>query len=194
MGKIPRAIQTLVLSSVFLVCYVCGYESSGSQNAIYREGDDLERFKYELFSSKQNAKTSSSADDECSQELRKIGRGLQNSMWARQGKSSDSTITIFILIRIFFWTVVDAWGKLPSAFIDGNFYDLGGFTECLNIELDDGSLYDSKYCLGEIKFKNLKKSLAPRSYQHHTIRHGLFHHIRQPNVDDERISSRAMTS
>lgn len=49
----------------------------------------------------------------------------------------------------FFNTVVDSWGKLPSAVFSGNLFEFGGFSECFHIERDQ-KFYDTKYCLGNL--------------------------------------------
>lgn len=89
---------------------------------------------------------------------------------------------------------MDAWGKFPSAFLDGNLNDLGGFSECLNIKVND-NFYESKYCLGVILLESNKK-LAERSLRYsdvHFTNNGMFPTISQPNNDNELIESRALT-
>lgn len=46
--------------------------------------------------------------------------------------------------------MVDAWGKLPSALLEGNLYDFGGFSECFHIERNEQH-YNTKYCLGQME-------------------------------------------
>lgn len=57
------------------------------------------------------------------------------------------------------YSVLDAWGKIPSALADGNLYSLGGFSECFHIERND-VLYESKYCLGKLEFNSNGSSSA----------------------------------
>lgn len=45
---------------------------------------------------------------------------------------------------------MDAWGKLPSALLDGNLYDFGGFSECFRVKRNDVLYGKSKYCMGQI--------------------------------------------
>lgn len=63
---------------------------------------------------------------------------------------------------VFTNSVADAWGKVPSGFLDGNHYTLGAFSECFHIERN-AAPYKSKYCLGEM---NLNGIWAPKSNQH----------------------------
>lgn len=88
------------------------------------------------------------------------------------------------------FSVVDAWGKLPSAFLDGNLYELGGFSECLNIEWNSKP-YQSKYCLGAISL-DVKKKQARVSYQFDNVNNGLIPNLWPSNDADRRIESRAM--
>lgn len=60
--------------------------------------------------------------------------------------------------------VLDAWGKIPSAFLEGNSYSFGGFSECFHIERDD-ELYNTKYCMGQLEFVTNVTS-SPMSYRH----------------------------
>lgn len=46
-------------------------------------------------------------------------------------------------------SVLDSWGKFPSALFSGNFYDFGGFAQCFDIKRD-GKHYETQYCLGQI--------------------------------------------
>lgn len=50
--------------------------------------------------------------------------------------------------------VVDAWGKLPTGILEGNFQDLGSFSECFHIERNE-TTYKTKYCSVEVD-PNLK--------------------------------------
>lgn len=47
----------------------------------------------------------------------------------------------------FEYLVIDAWGKLPSGILSGNFYEFGAFSQCFNIERFN-ELYETQYCLG----------------------------------------------
>lgn len=88
--------------------------------------------------------------------------------------------------------VLDSWGKIPSAFFDGNMNELGGFSECLNVKRND-EVYESKYCLGEISLEQQKK-LFQRSHQFNTV-DGIFPNIwkSHDNDDEQMIKPRAMT-
>lgn len=46
-------------------------------------------------------------------------------------------------------TVIDAWGKIPSAVFDGNFFEFGGFSECFHIQRES-ELYKTQYCIGQL--------------------------------------------
>lgn len=59
--------------------------------------------------------------------------------------------------------VVDAWGKAPSSVLEGNFFELGGFSECFHIERNN-SHYESKYCMGQFEL-DLKGNLTPKTQQ-----------------------------
>lgn len=48
-----------------------------------------------------------------------------------------------------FISVIDAWGKLPSAVFSGNFYELGGFSQCFDIQKNDVTL-KTQYCMGKL--------------------------------------------
>lgn len=64
----------------------------------------------------------------------------------------------------FAYSVLDAWGKVPSAILSGNLYDFGGFSECFHIDINN-TLYKTQYCLGHAIFdKGAMPSM--RSYQH----------------------------
>lgn len=87
---------------------------------------------------------------------------------------------------------MDSWGKIPSGILEGNLYELGSFTECLNIKWNNKP-YDSKYCLGAIKLKKGEK----RSHvlqQYINMNNGIFPNIWESHGDDDeqRIESRAM--
>lgn len=104
-----------------------------------------------------------------------------------------------LIIKLFFnvrLLVVDAWGKLPSAFLDGNLNELGGFTECMGITRNNQS-YDSKYCLGEISLKNLTgEDETKMSYRSMHLDNGIFPNIWTSHDDDDDgqvIKPRAMT-
>lgn len=88
--------------------------------------------------------------------------------------------------------VLDSWGKIPSAFLDGNMNELGGFSECLNVKRND-EVYESKYCLGEISLEPPKK-LFQRSHQFNNV-DGIFPNIwkSHDNDDEQMIKPRAMT-
>ena len=85
--------------------------------------------------------------------------------------------------------VVDAWGKVPSAFFDGNFYELGGFEECLSIKRDNQP-YETKYCLGVIIIKEDEKKLFQLI---DALKNRIIPNIWQQSNDGEKgIKARAM--
>lgn len=47
--------------------------------------------------------------------------------------------------------VLDASGKWPSAIMSGNFYELGGFSQCFDVQRY-GKPYKTQYCLGQFVF------------------------------------------
>ena len=88
-----------------------------------------------------------------------------------------------------FVLVVDSWGKIPSALLDGNLYELGGFEECLNIQWNDG-LYESKYCLGALK---IDRKMLQVSHKNINLKNGIFPNIWLLNDNDEQsIETRAL--
>lgn len=171
--------RTILFSTVFLACVLFSHAIIRSKNATFMDNVVLERFKHDLFSSEtkdkiQNEFSSTSNDEKCWQELTKIGNGLkQFDEWAMK--------------------MLDSWGKFPSAFLDGNLNDLGGFRECLNIELND-SLYESKYCVGEILLEKDEKLFKLSHHYNHMHNTGMIPNIWQSDDDEERIESRAVTS
>lgn len=77
-------------------------------------------------------------------------------------------------------SVIDSWGKIPSGIFDGNFYEFGAFSQCLNIERY-GDSYKTKYFLGHLIF-NLSGMSTAKSYQMK------INHVILPNIlraDDE---------
>lgn len=50
---------------------------------------------------------------------------------------------------LYLFSVLDAWGKLPSGILEGNLQSFGSFSECFHIDRN-GTLYKSKYCLGQL--------------------------------------------
>lgn len=46
---------------------------------------------------------------------------------------------------------MDAWGKIPSGILEGNYQDFGSFSECFHIERNN-ELYKSKYCMAKVDF------------------------------------------
>ncbi|KAB0798817.1 hypothetical protein PPYR_06697 [Photinus pyralis] len=51
--------------------------------------------------------------------------------------------------------MLDAHGKIPSGILDGNFFELGSFDECINI--DEGHLLAGKYCIGKFALSDTSK-------------------------------------
>lgn len=70
-------------------------------------------------------------------------------------------ITTFYMVSVNL--VLDSWGKFPSGFFDGNFYEFGAFSQCFHIERN-GEIYDTQYCLGNL-ILNLD-NLNPTSRSH----------------------------
>lgn len=56
--------------------------------------------------------------------------------------------------------MVDAWGKLPSGFFDGNMYDLGSFNECFDLQRGNEK-YSSKYCTARLAL-NITGMMSPQ--------------------------------
>lgn len=50
---------------------------------------------------------------------------------------------------LYLYTVVDAWGKLPSGILSGNSFEPGSFSQCFHIERD-GIEYKTQYCVGTL--------------------------------------------
>lgn len=48
-----------------------------------------------------------------------------------------------------FILVLDSWGKMPSGIIEGNFYELGAFDQCIGIE-EPEKQFTAQYCLSQI--------------------------------------------
>lgn len=71
-------------------------------------------------------------------------------------------------------SVFDSWGKIPSSILEGNLYDFGGFSECLNIERN-AKRYETQYCLGQLNFE-LKGFPRQKSYQDE------FHNFPVPDI------------
>lgn len=62
-------------------------------------------------------------------------------------------------LRIYFvHSVLDSWGKFPSAIFSGNLYDLGGFAQCFDIKRD-GKHYETQYCLGQIIIEQTRTAM-----------------------------------
>lgn len=77
---------------------------------------------------------------------------------------ADFRVCFFFCIQFYNHKVVDSWGKFPSGILSGNFYELGSFTECLNLKRN-GERYESQYCLASVKanFNGLMKDeMQPR--------------------------------
>lgn len=76
-------------------------------------------------------------------------------------------------------SVLDSWGKFPSGFFSGNFYEFGDFSECLNIERH-GVRYETQYCLGQLilDLGKLNSSATFRSNEFN------INHFNIPNVQN----------
>lgn len=77
--------------------------------------------------------------------------------------SINSSIDFVLMVL-----VLDSWGKIPSGFLSGNLYELGDFSECLNIERS-GKRFKTQYCLGQLLFdvgsrKSTYNSLQMNNY------------------------------
>lgn len=54
-------------------------------------------------------------------------------------------------------TVFDAETKIPSGILEGDFFDLGNFNECLGV--NNGEII-GKYCLGQYSLPNINQSFS----------------------------------
>lgn len=63
-------------------------------------------------------------------------------------------------------SVLDAWGKLPSAILQGNLFEFGGFSECFHIKRN-GISYKTQYCMADLVF-DFKGIAKPRFRQQKT--------------------------
>ncbi|XP_055304070.1 nose resistant to fluoxetine protein 6-like isoform X2 [Sitodiplosis mosellana] len=134
---------------------------------------DFEHVKNDLFSGNYfNITNKASAFDDqqsiespekCAIEINQIKNGLtENEIWAMK--------------------IVDSWGKIPSGILNGNFYEFGAFSECLNIDRY-GDPYKTKYCLGHLFFNSSEISRS-KSYQ------SKVHHVILQAVDEPKITPR----
>lgn len=113
----------------------------------------------------------------CLKQMLEIQRGLQKfEKWAMERKLFCDFFPMALNYdTILMVSVVDAWGKMPSGFFSGmyhleitnlhwiiynkttflgNLYELGEFSQCLNIKRD-GKRYETKYCVGQLIFNGL---------------------------------------
>lgn len=53
--------------------------------------------------------------------------------------------------------VADAWGKIPSGILQGNFFEFGSYDQCLAIkhdtEIAEIGTFKGQYCLAKLGFK-----------------------------------------
>lgn len=49
---------------------------------------------------------------------------------------------------MFVHSVVDAWGKIPSGILNGNFYEFGAFPQCF--DLKDVQKPETQYCISQL--------------------------------------------
>lgn len=71
-------------------------------------------------------------------------------------------------------TVIDAWGKLPSGILTGNFFDFGSFDECFEVEINrdkSGELIHPQYCLGKVFSPSGGKQGVTRETLSHKFNH-----------------------
>lgn len=47
--------------------------------------------------------------------------------------------------------VYDAWAKMPSGILNGNFMEFGSFAQCFNVKRNE-QIYETQYCLGHLTF------------------------------------------
>lgn len=103
----------------------------------------------------------SNSNNSCPIEIEKIENGVKNGEeWAikRKATSVSNIIFEFQNLRLcsewlIHFSVIDSWGKLPSAVYSGNFYELGGFSQCFNIQRNH-STYKTQYCLGKLNISD----------------------------------------
>lgn len=50
--------------------------------------------------------------------------------------------------------VVDAWGKIPSGLLSGNFYELGSFSQCFDIQRNK-TRFETQYCVAYVTIDSL---------------------------------------
>lgn len=69
----------------------------------------------------------------------------------------NSYFNLFYQLKLtfsfFIFSVVDAWGKLPSGVLNGDLYDLGDYDECLSISHNINSAsgtFDGQFCLAQV--------------------------------------------
>lgn len=119
---------------------------------------ELERLKNELFLNSDNflGNITKLRQLQCITDLRTIGKGLSNyEQWAIKSnffllnkRNSETVMNLFVC------SVLDAWGKIPSGFFSGNFYELGAFSQCFDIHRN-GKQFRTQYCIGQIIFNSI---------------------------------------
>lgn len=85
--------------------------------------------------------------------------------------------------------VIDSWGKIPSGVLDGNLFEFGAFSQCLNIDRYDEA-YKTKYCLAHliIDFNGISLSKSYQSKSNHVIWPNNLHAIIEPMKFTPRIA------
>lgn len=84
--------------------------------------------------------------------------------------------------------VLDAWGKIPSGFFEGNLFELGAFSECFHIEREN-ELYQTKYCMANLDLSGLMAGMSPpKTYR--TIMNDVFFPSEFESDDDSTIIPR----
>lgn len=131
---------------------------------------DFEQLKMNVFKSNLSEFYIGKSNDECLAELKTIGNGLRKfEPWAMKRKLIFHFISFLTTFRQIFSkksdnAVLDAWGKIPSGILDGNFYEFGSFSECFHINKGK-NVYNSKYCMGQLTFDLPGKTMS-KSYQY----------------------------
>lgn len=73
----------------------------------------------------------------------------------------STIIRLFVVIQLDcstvfrFVLVFDAWAKMPSGIINGNFMDFGSYAQCFDVKRNE-RVYETQYCLGHLTFRSDK--------------------------------------
>ncbi|XP_031627930.1 nose resistant to fluoxetine protein 6-like [Contarinia nasturtii] len=140
---------------VLVICIKCDNASSQT-NEINVDYFDFEHIKNEFFTqsdfNESNFERGFDAEKaikhlKCLKQLAEIQGGLlKNDPWAMK--------------------ILDSWGKIPSGIFNGNLFEFGEFSECLNIERN-GKQFKTQYCLGQLFFDAPSKTSKMSSFNSH---------------------------